>query len=334
MAKPRTLKRKIESVQYQDLISKIQFISVAQKDKGTPSQTHCIFKNNTLTAFNGVITAGCTVVEDLNDIYPHTHAFINALERCKGELAITQLEGKLSIKSGPFTALVPCYPDSLPVLAPDPPLCGLSESLRQGFAAIAHLADEDNAKPMLASIMLQSGSMFTTNGFACLEFYHGLNLPQIMLPKAFVTGICNTKKELKAFGYSGTSCTIHFVDDSWVKTQLYNGDWPELDRLFNVQSSPTPLPENFLEALTSIQKFSEGKDKEKKVYFADDMLQSHRNKAEGACYEVQGLVAGPIFGIELLKSVLVGIKSVDFNCKGMMVGLGDNVRTVLMGVRQ
>jgi hypothetical protein len=138
---------------------------------------------------------------------------------------------------------------------------------------------------------------------------------------------------LKAFGYSTNSCTFWFEDDSWVKTQLYEESWPDVDRILNVACKPEPLPKGFYEALLNIEPFSNGKESEKVVYFENGALQSHRDKAEGACCEVPGIQHGPAFNIKRLRRIEHCVETVDFYSHNAMYAFGPNVRLALMGVR-
>ena len=57
------------------------------------------------------------------------------------------------------------------------------------------------------------------------------------------------KKQLVKFGYSDTSFTLFFQDQSWIKTQLHNENWPDTDKILSVESKQIPIPEGFYKAL-------------------------------------------------------------------------------------
>ena len=328
MAKPKASK-KTKSATSANLIAALEFVSVAQKTDGT-FQAHCQIANNRIVATDGILSAGHKIEEDLV-ASPHTFKFIAALERCGKDLAITQLDGKLTVKSGPFSGVVDCSPDLSPGLLPDPLMVPISDTIRTGFESIAHISLENAKTVVLSSILLRSGSMVSTDSFLILEYWHGHDLPSIVIPKLFVAAILNSKKSLKGFGCSERSCTFWFEDDSWIKTQLYNEPWPNVDLILNKPSDPVLLPENFFEAISAIETFSDGKRGEKRVFFGEGCLQSHRNKNEGACYEVVGLPFGPCFGIERLKRIKSVVKTIDFLTNPCYI-FGDAVRGVLMGI--
>jgi hypothetical protein len=162
------------------------------------------------------------------------------------------------------------------------------------------------------------------------QAYHGINLPEMVLPKSFVAALLNVGKEVVQFGYSGTSCTIWFVDGSWVKTQLYAESWPDLNKILNVKSNPVALPEGFYKALNAIQPFS----KSGNVYFENGCLRSHRDLSEGASYEVD-VMKGPCFNIKELKRVESFIDTIDFysHNAAYFFSKDNTVRGAVMGVR-
>lgn len=320
--------RKTKSVSKtcEGLMNALRFISVAQKpEDDVPFKVNCILHNGWAMAFNGTITAGHPIEETL-DVAPNTYKLIAALERTTKDVSITELEGRLSIRSGAFSAFVPCWHEGMPALAPDPALCGISDVLRDGFNQVAAITvDNDKKRIVECSILLRENSMVSTDGCLMLEFWHNHSLPTMVLPKAFVTAILNTDKKLKAFGYGqkevevngerkmiGVSCTFHFEDDSYIKTQLYDEGWPSVDIILNKPSKPEPLPAGFYEALRNIKPFSEGKDLQKTVYFVDGALQSHRDKQDGAVCEVAGVKHGPAFNIKRLERIEHCMETVDF----------------------
>lgn len=328
-----TRKTKSKSSTSEKLIAALNFIKVAQsnKEEDVLYKKHCILHEHNAMAYDGVITVGCKIEEDLS-VCPHTFQFIAALERTKKEVSITELDGRLSVKSEGFSAFVPCNHEPMPLLLPDPAVAPISDTLRIGFDMISGFTvDNDKKKIVECSILLQANSMFATDGACMLEFWHGIDLPTCVLPKSFVSAIMNTKKPLKAFGYSGNSCTFWFEDDSWIKTQLFDESWPDISRVFK-ECNPEPLPKGFYSALRDIEPFSDGKEAEKVVYFYDGQLQSHRNASEGACCEV-AVKHGPAFNIKRLKRIEHCIETVDFYSQNCMFGFGNGVRVALMGVR-
>lgn len=332
---PRTTRKsKSKSATSQALIAALNFISVAQKNEAdAPYKSHCILHEHKAMAFDGILTVGCKIEEDLS-VCPHTLRLIDALERTTKEVSITELDGKLSIKSGGFSAFVPCWHEDMPALAPDPASWPIDDRLKIGFDMISGFTvDNDKRKIVETSMLLQANSMIATDSAVMLEFWHGIDLPTMTIPKTFISAVMNCKKKLVSFGYSVNSCTFWFEDESWIKTQLYEEKWPDVGLILNRPCKPEPLPKGFYDALRDIEPFSNGKEAEKVVYFNNNALQSHRDKVEGAVCEVRGIQHGPAFNIKRLKRIEHCVDTVDFYSHDVMYFFGNGVRGALAGVR-
>src|ERR1700729_607470 len=85
-----------------NLLQALEFCSIVSEKVGSPFETHVALRNNWAIAFNGVITAGHPIVEDVC-MHPHTLLFMEALSKCDTNYLLTQLDNqRLSIKSGKF----------------------------------------------------------------------------------------------------------------------------------------------------------------------------------------------------------------------------------------
>jgi hypothetical protein len=328
----RAPRKKSEKQASSGILNALNFVSVAQKKKGMGFQTHCVFKNNTVCAFDGMLSAGAYIEEELNAA-PQTETFKNALSLCGDTLTITQLDSaRLAIKSGAFSAFVPCLTDDMPTIEPDPPQALADNRLIDGFKLISHLADEEKDVLALSSILVKSGSMIGTNGIVVAEFWHGIDFPfSLIMPKAAVTAILKINKKLVKFGFSQTTFTFYFDDLTWIKTQLFNGEWPDVEKVLNVASNPWPLFDNFYKAIAGLEKFAL-KDR---AFFYKDKVQSSVCDSEGASFEIEGLPEGPIFAISQLKNIEGMFDKIDFvtyNDKAYF--FGNNLRGAIMRCRE
>lgn len=320
------------------LVSALSFVVKAQQQAGTPIQTHCCIKNQQITAFNGMISVGHSIEEDLN-VCPHTYSFLNAMQKCGPEYSITQQNGKLTVKSGKFTCQIPCLPDDLTPSVTDASCASISDDLLKSLGQVSSLAQEAAQKVILSSVLIKDFSCFATTGYVIKQSFHGINLPVIALPKLFVTALCSTDKKVVGFGFSEAkvnnvltpnSATFYFEDGSWLKTQLYAEQWPDLNRMLACEIEPSSLPEGFFEAVRNVEDFSVGK-KDKKVWLSQNGVSSHKDQTEGAFYEMKGLPE-IAFKIEQLKQVEDCCDKVVFN-DGKLYAFKDKVRAIVMGVK-
>jgi DNA polymerase III sliding clamp (beta) subunit (PCNA family) len=273
-------------------------------------QTHCRIANGTIVGFDGGLMAGCYTEETLR-VCPHTKTLIAALSKCEGAISITELDsGRLSIKSGKFNARVPCIPfEDIPPVSPDNPCATLTDDLKAALRAVLPLADHTADRPAFAGVLVQAGTVATTNGAVLLEAWHGIDLPPILLPKASAEAICKNPKKLTEFGFSHNSASFFYEDGSFIKTQLFENVFPDYKRLLDVESNPAELPEGFYEAIEKVMPFAE----EGRVYFIDGKISSHPSLEEGASYAVAGIIDGIGFSGNFLKIIKDHFKKVHFN---------------------
>jgi hypothetical protein len=332
MARGKRAKAADKATASSALVNALKFVSVAQKEIGQPYQTHVALLNNTAVAFDGTVAAGCQIEEDLVAC-PHTLRLIDALAKCGDTLSITQLDGdRLSIKSDKFKAYVPCVPvDNLTVAYPDPPCAVIDDRIKKGFEVVGVLASDNSQHVVTASILLRAGSMVATDRNIMFEYWHGIDLPPgIVVPKAGAIAVTKINKPLAQLGFSSRSVTFYFEDGSWLRSQLYDDKWPDIDRVLNVKNNPWPIPEGFFKAVEAVASFSQSGA----LYFKPNLLRSHAEDGIGASYEVTGLPGGPIYRAKHLKLIEPYAKTIDFiGQNGIAYFYGDDIRGAITSMR-
>lgn len=294
------------------LLQAIKNVNTILKDEGRPQDTHVLLQNNWAIAHNGVLGIGEKIVEDLN-ICPNAKVLEQALSKCGQQFSITQLETQLSVKSGKFQAKVPCMPsESLARSFPDSPCALISDKLRASIEAVAPLALEGQDSVVTASLLIKDGTIVATDRKVIIQHYHGINLPEIAIPKAIIGPLVKNVKPLAQFGFSNSSCTFYFDDESWLKSQLYADKWPDINMILNRAHNALTLPEGFYEAVKALEPFSD----DGFVYFETNKMLSHPSEEKGASYEVYGLPSGPAFNIKQLKMIEPYARKVDFLSEG------------------
>lgn len=316
------------------LLRALKFVSVAQKKVGTPSQQFCNISHHWLCATNGVLTVATPIQEDLAAC-PHTLSFIDALSKCGSDLAITQLSQQtIAVNSGAFKGLVNCAAfDEIQIPAPDPMIAQATDAVKQALETVAVLATDGAPKASYAAVLLQGQTAVATNGHALLEAWHGVDLPPNMLiPKLSAVAIAKSGKVLVGFGYSESSATFWFEDGSFMKTQLYNENYPNYKPLVNVDGlKPFALPKEFFKAVKTIESFSE----DSVVYFHEGMLKSNMRVEAASTYKIEGLPQGFAFNAKYLLMLESCMKTVSFEATAAgpkAYFFGEMVRGVLMGV--
>lgn len=309
------------------LLQALDFVALAQRDKGAQYQTHVALINGTAVATDGVLAAGHYIDEHINAV-PHTMTLVSALKKCEGVLSVTQLDsGKLSVKAGKFRALVPCIPGAtLPDIAPDPYAGVMDNRVRDGLELLAPFVVENSQRVVMASVLLRAGTMVATNGHVLLEYWHGTDLPpNLIVPKLFINALIRVKKNIVGFGFSQNSLTIYFEDNSWLKTQLYREKWPDTDAIMQRHNAglASPLPENFFGALSNVADFTE----DNRIRIRPGKIQSHAHADVGASYELAGINASVTLNAKHLGLLDGLVLSMDFaGTTGASYFYGENLR--------
>jgi hypothetical protein len=326
----RKPKEAVPTTSADQLLEAITLVAECQSDTGLPYQMHCVMRNRTVMATDGVITIGAvTEFSDVNTA-PHTLRLLTALKRCKKEHSITQTaNNQIVVKAGAFRAVVPCMSieDLAPSMLPDNPIAPIDDRIKEGFKALNHLLAEKSEYVVTSSILLEAYTMAATDRMLMVQFAHGWNLPPgLVLPKVFVTAVINAKRPLKQFGYSPTSVTFWFDDNSWIRTQLHTEAWPNLNVIFNKTPNLEELPKKFTDAVEAVYSFSD----DGAIYLGENEVCSHLDNAVGASHDCRGIPGNAAFGVKRIRSVLPLVNKVDWAYNDNYVYFeGDRVRACL-----
>lgn len=329
--KPRARRTKRKETSASLLLEALKFLKPCQSKSGPPEQQFCQISNGWVVASNEMLTIGTKIEEPLN-CCPHSFQLIDALSRVDDDLAITQLEATaLAVTAGGFRALVQCLPTgSVPLSAPDAAHYVLTDDLKPALAAAAILAGNE-ARPEIAPVLLQAQTCVGTNGFAIVEHYHGIDLPpNILLPKAAAVLVAKCGKGLARFGFSQSSFTFWFEDESFIKTQLYSGNYVNYNNSFKDAdySKLYNAPEEFFKALEYLKPFCDGA-----VYFKNGKVATSLNEGKASTYELPFLPDDMGFNSELLLQLQDYIKRFYFDKeKRKLHFCSDKSRGALMGL--
>lgn len=315
------------------LLEVVRFLSLISKDEGPPNETHILLKDRTASAFNGTLGAGVIIEEELY-CAPHTKTFLSALSKCGENYSLTQVDqAKLSIKSGPFKAIIPCIDPSLiyfPI--PDANVAPIDDSFKISLELIEKIKPENGQRVVTLSFLMNGGSIIATDGKILVEAWHGLNLPtNVPIPKAIIPVLLSSKK-LIGFGLSSTTCTFHLEEGKFIRSQLYAEKWPlDILDILNSKATPIPLPAEFWNGFDKVETFST----DGLIYSKNQTLYSHANENAGASYECEGM-PDVTFTISQFKLVKAMIEKIDFSAKikadrPCIMFYGKNVRGVIAG---
>lgn len=310
--------RPAKPTQAQQLIEALAFVEVGTGEIEDWYKYVRLYNNFAVT-FNGQISAGFPIVEELT-LCPQLDKLKAALNKCGKSLAITETPGgQLSVKGEKLRAIVNCCGTALPPAEPDAPIAIVDDKIKDAFKVVGSLAKESGERLVEASILLEAYQATGTNGGAVLQYYHGIDLPpHMVLPKAYCDAVAKYPKPLTGFGFSWgmdnnvKTVTFHFDGGAWLKTQCYHDRWPDVSPVLNCQSFPIETPQGLFEAFEAVSHFSE----DGWATLADGAVMSHDDNSIGAQYEVLGIQGGKKFKPELVKLIAAHAKTIDLTTYG------------------
>jgi hypothetical protein len=317
MARPRKKAEQKSS----SLLQALEFVGMACREKGPINETHMYMCGNWVAASNGVITIASKIEENLFAC-PQSKMIINALSKCGQTYEIvgnSQPANSLAIKAGKFKAVIPCVdPVLLFIPSPDSPIADINDNFKIGLQILDPLVNDKAQGIIGASIFMNGKSLIASDRVMIIEHWHGIDLPKgLTLPQAVIEPIVKSNKKLSKFGFSQSSITFYFEDQSWIKTQLYVEKWPDMVAdLLNRPSRQQPFPKDFWEALAAIAPFATNGV----VWFGPGCLCSEAETGVGATFDIEGLPKGPSFQARHL-GLLKGLAAtVDWTTPGVLEG--------------
>lgn len=315
-----------------NLSNALEFIALAQEKTGKPNETNCFIHNGFVTASNDFLTTS-HLFENNIEACPKTIDFLNALKLCGKNFKITQLSlHKIAVQSGRLTAYIDCLEnaDALYITKPDQPRIELTEAFLNCLKLLSPLTDTKEQDIKTSSILLKSGTAVASKDQALLlEAYHGVHMPTIAVPSKAIKAVLKSKKTPSHLGFSDNSATFHFPDDSWIKTQFYEGDWPDTDSILNYPGNAMiEPPKGFFKALHKLKDFTDDF-----IIIEDDKIKTSAVDNKGTEIKFKGFDKVAKLNISYLLLIEKFVKTIDIKADDHHCYFyGDDVRGVLAGV--
>jgi len=271
-----------------DLRSAAKFVEFSQNHEGEGFQSHFSIKDNFMKGSNGILTIGCRC--DVNfAAFPESLKLIAVLSKCGKDFSVKLKDKKrLEIKTDKILAFVPCLPseEHLLQIDPDLPICDVDDKLKTSLGSIAHIPRESDDREMFNGVFIDSGSCYATDGTVIAESYHGLHLPRLLIPKKVAMLIAKTNKPLTKLGFSDSSATFYFEDDSYIQTQMLIDDFIDIKDKLTCNMDPENVPDNFFNAINAVLPFSSGW-----LYMTESYIGTSKPEdEEGMSYSINGPV--------------------------------------------
>ena len=324
------------------MLKELKFVmgAVSKKDL-LPALTHFRIQDGTVRSYNGMLALSTPIALNI-DCVPKAEPLVKAIQNCEDTVSLTITPaGRLSVKSGPFKALIECVQEETPHVMPEGVRIDFDgEILLAALKSLSPFISNDASRPWSNGILFDGCSAFATNNVILVEYWVGVAFPvRCTIPRAAVKEMLRIGEPPLYAQSTENSMTFHYSDDRWLRTQLLSTDWPDVSKILNVPGNLTLINEDLFPKMEKLKPFA---DKLGRVYMTPDLLCTHANTEDGATCEIENLPFtikegenhGGIYQIEmfmLLNKVALTIDLTQYPkpCPFQ----GDRIRGVIVGMR-
>jgi DNA polymerase III sliding clamp (beta) subunit (PCNA family) len=318
-----------------EILDTLRFVRGAVSTKNLlPELKHYIIQGGTVCGFNGMIALSSPIDFDI-DCAPLAVPLFQAIGNCGDVtgLGITGT-GRLSVKSGKFKAFIDCVDiKDIPSQSPEGEMIEFDgKQMLEAITKLVPFVGNDASRPWTNGILLRGQSAFATNNVCLVEYWIGTTLPfTLNIPMAAIKELARIGSPPTHAQLSEGSITFHYTDGSWLKTSLYETNWPDLSKILNVPASPVAVPAELFAAIEHIKPFVE---KDNRIYFRHGAVCTSTREDIGASYEVEGLVDGGIYNINMLNLLNGVAEKCDFTLyPAPLLFYGSRLRGAIVGQR-
>lgn len=317
------------------MLEELKFVkgAVAKKDF-SPELTHFRIENSRITGYNGMMAISAPIGLDIH-AYPHATNMVRAIEACSSEVSLSMTDGgRLFIKSGKFRAYVECLEKAYFKISPVGDFIKPDVELLPAFSALYDVISDDASRPWAMGLLLNGASAFATNNVVLIERWIGSSFPTLNIPRLAIKEVLRIGKEPSLIQTDGNSVTFHYENDCWLRTQLYDAQWPleMVEKLLSMEQETFPVPEGFFDAVETLIPFVG--DKSTALFLLGNKLSTSMGEKEGVSVELEGLPEGVFkFGshqLRLLRNLATRINLGAFPEPSLF--FGDKLRGALLGM--
>lgn len=316
------------------MLNELKFVMGAVSSKDfIPALTHFKIENSTVRSFNGTL-ALCSPIElDIN-CAPQAVPLVKAIQNCKEAVNLTlTASGKLSVKSGPFKALVNCVDFETPHALPEGDFFEIDgASLLEGFKTLYPFIGDDASRPWSNGVLLSGSCAFATNNVIAVQYWAASSFPLMCnLPRQAVKEIIRIGEPPIKAQANENNITFHYSENRWLRSQLLETKWPDIDKMLNIENNPVKIDPYIFEALLNLKPFM---DDFGRAFFKGGMISTHADLSEGASFEVPSVTFEAIFNLEMFLKLASIAEAIDLTTyPGPAIFTGKKLRGAIMGMR-
>ncbi len=314
------------------MLKELKFVQGAVgKKEFIPAMTHFCIENGTVRAYNGTLALSTPIACDLA-CKPKAVPMVQAIVKCQDTITMHMTPGgKLSIKSGSFKALVECVEETQIHVQPEGQEIKFDgQALIKGLKTIYPFIGKDAARPWGMGVLLDGKSAYATNNVCLVEYWIGVDFPiRVNIPRAAIAELIRVDDYPTHGQITENSISFHYPDGKWLRTQLYETNWPDVAKILDTTSCPQAIPEEFYTALDSLKPFT---NPQGEVFMKQEFFHTHHDIMEGASYDINFVPVDSLYSLEMLQ-LLKGVAThADFSAYPQpCMFFGENLRGAVIG---
>lgn len=318
------------------MLKSLKFVQggVAKKDF-VAAMTHFRIEGGFVRSFNGQMALSSPIPFNI-DCVPNASQLVKAIANCNDTVALSMTPtGRLKVQSGSFKAFIDCLEGETPHVLPegDSVVNFDGVELLRAFESLLPFVGNDASRPWSNGILIKEQSAFATNNVCLVEYWFGSPFPfPINIPLSAIKEMLRIKDAPAYAQIDHNSITFHYSGERWLRTQLFDTDWPDLQRVLNVpDANPVELEKDLFDGLETIKPFV---DKMGRVYLKDGRVFTHEGDEEGASFNINDHSLQGVYNLEMLMLLKGVAKSADFTLYPKPCPFyNDRLRGVIIGMR-
>jgi DNA polymerase III sliding clamp (beta) subunit (PCNA family) len=308
--------------------------SIAKKDY-VPALKHFSIENGRVKGFNGTLALSSPIAFDIC-CKPNASKLIQAVANCEETIQLTLTPaGRLSIKSGVFKVLVECINEETPHVEPEGDIVKFNgEALFEGIKLVDRFIGTDASRPWAQGILIKDKSLFATNNVILVQYWLGIEFPHIInIPRPAIKEMLRIGEPPIYAQLTDNSITFHYEGDRWLRTQLYDANWPDLSKILDKPFTPFPIDDRLFKGLEVLKKFV---DKMGSIWIKDAVLSTTANLGDGAEYYIPDMQWDGRFNNEMLELLEGVVEEIDWSLwpnPCLFTGAKKRLRGAIVGQR-
>ena len=310
------------------MLAELKFVqgAIAKKDF-VPYMTHFSILDGEVRSYNGMLTLSSPISFNIN-CNPKADLLIKAINNCTETVALSLTEtGRLKVQSGKFKAFIECFNEAVPEMKPEGEISDINgATLINALGKLYKFIGEDASRPWANGVLLADGCAYATNNVTIVQHWLGFALETpINIPKVAIREILRIKEIPETIQISERSITLNYADKRWIKTQLLDGNWPNINKILDKPCTPEDINTEIFEGLEVLKPFV---DKNGAIYFQEGLMSTSIDLTTSANYEITSEIEG-IYNIEMLMLLKDIAVKIDWD-KSPCLFFGDSLRGAIV----